>query len=140
MRTAKPKSPEAEPGIPGNPGMYFASEMYFAAERPLLAWVRTGLAMTGFGFVVAKFGLFLREIAHVRGLPPHRQSGTALMVFGVAVSLGAAVGHRRTVRRLERERPLRFRRLSLAVATAGLLGTLRLSVAVYLLAGLGDSG
>ena len=35
----------------------------FAAERTLLAWIRTGLAMMGFGFVVARFGLFLREIA-----------------------------------------------------------------------------
>ena len=30
--------------------------IYFAAERTLLAWVRTGLAMMGFGFVVARFG------------------------------------------------------------------------------------
>ena len=35
----------------------------FAAERTLLARMRTGLAMMGFGFVVARFGLFLREIA-----------------------------------------------------------------------------
>jgi len=35
--------------------------VYFAAERTLLAWIRTGLAMMGFGFVVARFGLFLRE-------------------------------------------------------------------------------
>jgi uncharacterized membrane protein YidH (DUF202 family) len=28
--------------------------VYFAAERTLLAWVRTGLAMMGFGFVVAR--------------------------------------------------------------------------------------
>ena len=34
----------------------------FAAERTFLAWVRTGLALTGFGFVVARFGLFLREL------------------------------------------------------------------------------
>ena len=39
--------------------------IYFAAERTLLAWVRTGLAMMGFGFVVARFGLFLRELAAV---------------------------------------------------------------------------
>jgi hypothetical protein len=35
----------------------------FAAERTLLAWIRTGLAMMGFGFVVARFGWFLRELA-----------------------------------------------------------------------------
>src|SRR6266567_2208222 len=32
---------------------------YLAAERTLLAWIRTGLALMGFVFVVARFGLFL---------------------------------------------------------------------------------
>ena len=39
-----------------------------AAERTMLAWIRTGLAMMGFGFVVARFGLFLRELATVGGV------------------------------------------------------------------------
>ncbi|HAB15828.1 MAG TPA: hypothetical protein DCE44_05190, partial [Verrucomicrobiales bacterium] len=34
--------------------------VFFAAERTLLAWIRTGLTIMGFGFVVARFGLFLR--------------------------------------------------------------------------------
>ena len=46
-----------------------------AAERTLLAWVRTSLAMMGFGFVVAKFGLFLREVAAVNGTPLRPGSG-----------------------------------------------------------------
>jgi putative membrane protein len=33
---------------------------YMAAERTFLAWIRTGIAFMGFGFVVARFGLFLR--------------------------------------------------------------------------------
>jgi uncharacterized membrane protein YidH (DUF202 family) len=40
--------------------------IYLAAERTLLAWIRTGLAMMGFESVVARVGLFLRELA---GLP-----------------------------------------------------------------------
>lgn len=35
--------------------------MPVAAERTFLAWIRTGLAHIGFGLVVARFGLFLRE-------------------------------------------------------------------------------
>jgi len=35
---------------------------YLAAERTLLAWIRTGLALMGFGFVVARFGLFLQQL------------------------------------------------------------------------------
>jgi putative membrane protein len=34
--------------------------VYFAAERTLLAWIRTGLTVVGLGFVVARFGLFFR--------------------------------------------------------------------------------
>jgi uncharacterized membrane protein YidH (DUF202 family) len=32
--------------------------IYMAAERTFLAWIRTGIAFMGFGFVVARFGLF----------------------------------------------------------------------------------
>jgi len=39
-----------------------------AGERTLLAWIRTGLALMGFGFVVARFGLFLG-----RWRPPGRR-------------------------------------------------------------------
>ena len=81
--------------------------IFFAAERTLLAWIRTGLAMMGFGFVVARFGLFLRELAAAQGAPsPHRVGlslwiGTTLVLLGVVVNLFAAVRHFRTVRRLE---------------------------------------
>ena len=33
--------------------------IYFASERTLLAWIRTGISVVGLGFVVARFGLFL---------------------------------------------------------------------------------
>ena len=33
--------------------------IYFAAERTLLAWVCTGIAVMGFGFIVGRFGDFL---------------------------------------------------------------------------------
>jgi len=34
----------------------------FAAGRTLLAWQRTAIALMGFGFVVERFGLFLRMV------------------------------------------------------------------------------
>src|SRR5438034_436944 len=39
---------------------------YLAGERTFLGWIRTGLALMGFGFVVARFGLFLAEIRVAR--------------------------------------------------------------------------
>lgn len=33
--------------------------VFFAAERTLLAWTRTSLALMAFGFVIERFGLFI---------------------------------------------------------------------------------
>ena len=33
-----------------------------ANERTFLAWLRTSIALIGFGFAIARFGLFLRQL------------------------------------------------------------------------------
>jgi putative membrane protein len=63
--------------------------VYFAAERTLLAWIRTGLATIGLGFVVARFGLFLRTLG--AGETPAQASHTGSTLIGVGlVLLGSA--------------------------------------------------
>ncbi len=56
-----------------------------ANERTYLAWVRTGIAVIAFGFVVEKFNLFMRSLAsvaadkaaaHLRAARPRRGPGT----------------------------------------------------------------
>lgn len=42
---------------------------HFANERTYLAWLRTGIATVGLGFVVAKFGLVIREMSGVSAFP-----------------------------------------------------------------------
>jgi len=60
-----------------------------ANERTLLAWVRTAIALMGLGFVVARFGLFLREIAAIAGQhlpaasPYSAPIGIVLIAFGL---------------------------------------------------------
>ena len=81
---------------------------YLAAERTLLAWIRTGLALMGFGFVVARFGLFLQELKTSGNAPsahPYGVSvwfGTALIAAGVLVNLFSAWHHARLVRAMDR--------------------------------------
>ncbi len=126
-----------------------------AAERTLLAWIRTGLALMGFGFVVARFGLFLRELATMKpvegGAGPHHTpatqqfslslwAGVAMILIGVVVTVLAAVKHWQTVDRLNRGELLPFRRLSLGVILAVALGIIGLVIAAYLMIGLNHSG
>jgi putative membrane protein len=109
-----------------------------AAERTLLAWVRTGLALMGFGFVVARFGLFLHEIAAVDGLPagpPPGQSlwiGAALIALGVVVNILAGVQHVRFLGRLRRGEPYRPSAWSLGVVVTGVLAALGVVMTAYL--------
>jgi uncharacterized membrane protein YidH (DUF202 family) len=62
--------------------------------------------------------------------------GTTLVIFGVAVNVGAAVKHWTTVRRLERGQPLRFKLWSLGMTVAFVLGLFGLLMAIYLIFGL----
>src|SRR4051794_22365726 len=75
-------------------------------ETTLLVWVRTSLALMGFGFVVSRFGLFLRELAEVGSvrMRPHPQltlanavTGMGMILLGVVVLLIAIFNHQRLV-------------------------------------------
>src|SRR5579864_6683481 len=80
---------------------------YLAAERTLLAWIRTGLALMGCGFVVARFGLFLQQLQALQHAPSKQSYGfslwfgTALIAVGVVVNGLAGWRHVRLVRELE---------------------------------------
>jgi putative membrane protein len=41
--------------------------VFFAAERTLLAWNRTGLTLMAFGFMIERFGLFVHMLRQVPG-------------------------------------------------------------------------
>jgi uncharacterized protein (DUF302 family)/uncharacterized membrane protein YidH (DUF202 family) len=109
---------------------------YLAAERTFLAWIRTGLALMGFGFVVARFGLFLQEVFHQA---PAASSpglslwfGTALIAIGVVVNCWSAWLHARLVRALNKGEPPHCSPLALNVAIALLLALAGLAMAIYL--------
>ena len=60
--------------------------VYFAAERTLLAWVRTGIAVMGFGFIVGRFGDFL---AAASSDPQDAGGGVTPFVGAGLIALGA---------------------------------------------------
>ncbi len=114
--------------------------IYFAAERTYLAWIRTGLALMGFGFVVARFGLFLKEMASSRPDLGVKSSGfslwvgTGLILIGVLVNITASVKHYRVIEQLNRNEAAVGEHSMTAMLVAFALAALGLGMAVYLLA------
>ena len=63
-----------------------------ANERTFLAWLRTSVALIAFGFALARFSLFLRQIeaahspeqpAAAHGLLNAQNLGLLLVIFGI---------------------------------------------------------
>lgn len=111
---------------------------YLAAERTFLAWIRTGLSLMGFGFVVARFGIFLKEVQTSQHESILRSTGfsvgfgTTLVLLGVVMNLVAAFQHIQNVRMIREGQPLdKPSRFAIIISvTLALTGT---AMAVYLL-------
>src|SRR5215470_12785295 len=109
-----------------------------AAERTFLAWIRTGLALMGFGFVVARFGLFLKQlelIQHEGPKPSYGLSlwfGTALIVVGVFTNLLSSWHHYRLMQELNRRGTPPTRPSTQAILIALFLALVGIGMAIYL--------
>jgi putative membrane protein len=88
---------------------------HLANERTFLAWVRTSLGLIGLGFVLARMGLFLRELALARpggGAAPHPGhaghefvvSGIIFLAIGTALSGWAGWLYHRNRRAIDSDR------------------------------------
>jgi len=62
---------------------------YLANERTFLAWIRTSISIISLGFVVAKFGVWLRELA-ARLAPqiPIHSTGMSMPIGVTMMALG----------------------------------------------------
>jgi putative membrane protein len=92
----------------------------------------------GFGFVVARFGLFLREIYATRGagaIATHgisARAGTALVLLGVVLTVSSVFRYVHLLRRLERGDKLR-KPSTLAIGLGSALAMAGAVVSVYLM-------
>ena len=115
--------------------------MSLQLEMSLLVWLRTSLSLMAFGFVIARFGLFLREIAQASQVNVHLHlwltqvntfTGTFLIVLGIVVLLIAIWNHQQSVNRLRGGDLVLPSRWSLSVIVSLLLAALGMGLAIYL--------
>ncbi len=95
-----------------------------AAERTLMAWIRTSLALIGFGFgidrvVEAIYGLY--PAARIRPVQLSRVLGLAYIALGLYAMIVAAIEHQRELRLIQHQgnyfyRPRRSLGLTVAIA------------------------
>ncbi|BAU12496.1 hypothetical protein LEP3755_30250 [Leptolyngbya sp. NIES-3755] len=111
-----------------------------ANERTFLAWLRTSIALIGFGFAIARFGLFIQQLQ--RTLTPQEPPadtllnsenlGISLVVFGIVIIAIAACRYNRVLGQIERG-DYRPSRLAIWVVTAVvmILGTLSIPLLIF---------
>ncbi len=111
-----------------------------ANERTFLAWLRTSIALIGFGFAIARFGLFLRQIQVVVTQKPvptnsfftSENLGVTLVVFGIIVICLAAWRYNQVFWQIERGnyRPNRLLVWMMA-GVVTILGTLSIPLVLW---------
>jgi putative membrane protein len=71
---------------------------HLANERTFLAWVRTALGLIGMGFVLARMGVFLRQLSMVSDAAPRHAfrgshefliTGVIFLLLGIVTCLGS---------------------------------------------------
>lgn len=112
--------------------------VFFAAERTLLAWNRTSLTLMGFGFLIERFGLFLRLFALESGEAVDLERGAAYWVglafitMGSMIAVVSAIQFRRILRSLKPvEIPERYA-VNMGVAVNVVVAALGIGLIAYL--------
>lgn len=80
---------------------------HLANERTFLAWIRTGIGIMAFGFVVVKFSLFVKQISLLLGKETiiHQKGysatmGIVLVLVGTITSILAYIRYKQTEKQL----------------------------------------
>ncbi|HMR82601.1 MAG TPA: DUF202 domain-containing protein [Niabella sp.] len=81
---------------------------HLANERTFLAWIRTSIGIMGFGFIVVKFSMFIRQVSLIVGkqvaAPPTGYSGiigVILVAIGALTAVMAYFNYKKIEKQLE---------------------------------------
>ncbi|HEY1020840.1 MAG TPA: DUF202 domain-containing protein [Flavisolibacter sp.] len=106
---------------------------YLANERTFLAWIRTSIALMGFGFVIVKFAVFLRQAALMTNrqliLPENRTSaltGIVMVILGALMAVLAYVRYRNIEKQLSQNAYFPSKWLSVLVTAVIVIGSILL--------------
>ena len=102
-----------------------------ANDRTYLAWLRTGIALFGLGFVVAKVALIVRPTAAtVTTEDLYSGAGVVIVMSGAALIVVGFLQHRAVLRGLRPEGSARRVRWPLAITAVAVVGSLLLSALI----------
>ena len=111
-----------------------------ANERTFLAWVRTAIAVTAFGFVIERFDLFLQVVAPqmaTKQYSSHSQmfanfAGLAFILLGVGMIAIAGFRFMRTTKEIDADETVPSPGERFDLALAALIGLLGLALFLYM--------
>jgi putative membrane protein len=111
---------------------------HLANERTFLAWIRTSIALMGFGFVIVKFAVFVRQMSIMMGetvVPVNKGSsaevGVIMVVLGAFISSLAYWRYRNIEKQLNNGTYFPSKWLSVLVTLSIIIGSILL--VIYLL-------
>lgn len=119
-----------------------------ANERTFLAWVRTGLAVIAFGFVIVRINLFMVALAETASTdasrrlwakhlatPLGRYDGLALIAVGIVLIVITAARFMRMARLIDAPEPRASAGVRIEMGMAAVLALLAAAFSVYLVTG-----
>ena len=99
-----------------------------ANDRTFLAWLRTGIALFGLGFIVAKVALIVQpDESRLQNKDLYSAAGVVIVLCGAALVVVGYLQHARVLRSLDRDKEAPKPRWPFTITVIALVGSLVLS-------------